>query len=318
MGTLSFSSGVLAGTGAVSVSGLTTWTGGQFGNGVAGGTTTAGGGLLIGGSPTKALNGYRLVNPGTATWSGAGNITLFNAAVLDNRGTFNATNDALINSGGGSQTFANSGIFNKSSAVNGVTVIGIDFNNSGTVNVNSGTLDLSSASFTQSSGSINLLGGNVSGGLSLVGGLLTGSGTITGNITVGGTISPGSGVGSIGRLSIVGNVTLTGGAHFVADLNGSNSTDRLAIVGNLDLSGTNDILDINSAGADFSNGNSFIIATYTGSLTGVFDHIPAGLTVTYQTQSHQIVVTPEPTSMAMVAVGLMLLTCRRRRRILKT
>src|SRR5207302_4181330 len=64
-------------------------------------------------------------------------------AVFENKATFAATNDATIGNNGGAQpSFINSGTFSKSSAANGTTTIGVQFNNSGTVNVASGTLNL--------------------------------------------------------------------------------------------------------------------------------------------------------------------------------
>ena len=136
-----FSGGIISGTSTLDALQLFTWTGGQFG----GGTATANGGLVIGGPATKFMVGYRLASTGSGTWGGVGNIYLQSGAVLENRGTFNATNDAsIIYYGGAQSAVLNSGVFNKSSASGtGVTDIGVLFNNSGTVSVNSGVLSLS-------------------------------------------------------------------------------------------------------------------------------------------------------------------------------
>ena len=52
--------------------------------------------------------------------------------------------------------------------------------------------------------------------------------------------------------------------------------DKLAVGGNLDLS-NNEFLDINGS----PSGVSYVIASYTGTLTGTFNHITAGYTVNY-------------------------------------
>src|SRR5262249_41218351 len=99
--------------------------------------------ITISGAGSKVMNFYHLINPATATanWGGAGGIFLGSASLLENQGTFNATNDAQMQSNGGANsTFLNAGVFNKSSTANATTNIIIGFVNSGTVNVNSGTL----------------------------------------------------------------------------------------------------------------------------------------------------------------------------------
>jgi hypothetical protein len=100
---------------------------------------------------------------------------------------------------------------------------------------------------------------------------LGGGGSIAGDIVNSGTIAPGN---SVGTLTATGNVTMNPNSHLAIDLNGV-VADKLAVGGTLNLSNV-DSLDVTGAG----QGLSWVIATY-GTLTGTFNNIPAGYTVTY-------------------------------------
>ncbi len=63
-----------------------------------------------------------------------------------------------------------------------------------------------------------------------------------------------------------GNVTMAANSHLAIDLNAV--ADKLVVNGNLDLSNV-DYLDLGSSGS----GLSWVIASYTGVLTGTFNHI---------------------------------------------
>jgi hypothetical protein len=71
-------------------------------------------------------------------------------------------------------------------------------------------------------------------------------------------------------------------SHLAIELSGTNA-DKLAITGNLDLAGagpgdTNfNYIDVSGVGS----GTSWLIATFTGTLTGVFESITPGYSVTY-------------------------------------
>jgi hypothetical protein len=67
-------------------------------------------------------------------------------------------------------------------------------------------------------------------------------------------------------------------SHLAIELSGA-SADKLVVGGNLNLSTLTDSLDITGVG----QGLSWVIATYTGTLTGTFNNITAGYTVTYGT-----------------------------------
>ena len=105
-------------------------------------------------------------------------------------------------------------------------------------------------------------------------GTLGGSGSVAGNITNSGTISPGT---SIGTLTALGNVTMNANSHLAIELSGG-SADKLAVGGNLNLA-TVDFLDITGVG----QGLSWVIATYTGTLTGTFNNVTPGYSVNYGT-----------------------------------
>lgn len=144
-GTLTLSSGTLAGTGTLTVSGLLTWTGG----GMAGtGSTVATGGMDLSGPDGKSLSGRTLSHGGTATWTGAGSITLANGAVLRTQSgaVFDAQNNSSLIVGFGSvspPTFENLGTFRKSIGTGTTTFeTGIAFDNRGAVDVQTGTLQL--------------------------------------------------------------------------------------------------------------------------------------------------------------------------------
>jgi fibronectin-binding autotransporter adhesin len=101
-------------------------------------------------------------------------------------------------------------------------------------------------------------------------GTLGGTGSIAGAITNSGTIAPGVGVGT---LTTTGNVAMATNSHLAIELGGG-TADKLVVGGNLDLSNA-DFLDISGS----RSGVSFVIASYTGTLTGTFNNVTAGYTV---------------------------------------
>ena len=141
-GALVQSYGTLGGTGTLTVSGLTTWTGGSMaGTGV----TNANGGLTIGGSDnnyySETLDGRTLDNSGAATLAinpGQGGALHFqDGATFDNKlgASFSFIADASIVNGGGSPnggTFINDGSLAKTGG-SGTSALGgsITLNNTG-------------------------------------------------------------------------------------------------------------------------------------------------------------------------------------------
>ncbi len=145
-GTGTFSAGIVSGAGSANITGRLTWTGGSM---VGPGTTTiaAGARLDISGTSDKALNGRSLVNAGTVTWSGSGNIAGGNGASVQNQpgALFDAQSDTgLIFNGGTPAAFTNAGTVRKSAGT-GTTLVaaGWTFQNAGALEVLAGTLNLS-------------------------------------------------------------------------------------------------------------------------------------------------------------------------------
>src|SRR4029079_5193544 len=108
-------------------------------------------------------------------------------------------------------------------------------------------------------------------------GTLGGNGTVGGAVTNNGTIAPGVAAGpNIGTLTTNAGVTDGANSNWAIELNGALS-DQLVVNGNIDLSAVD---ALNVSGAPGSS-TSWIIGTYTGALTGVFDTITSGYSVTY-------------------------------------
>ena len=160
---LSISAGILAGSGTVSVSGLTTLSGN--GGGFAGsGILNANGGLSI----TSTVNHFNLSQRtinlgGYSSFTGGPPLRVSGGAVINvlPGAVFDLIGDVgLADFGGGTQTFNNAGTVRKSGTDGSYVGIGGVFNNTGSVEVsNGGTLYLgpggtSTGSFSVGSGSL--------------------------------------------------------------------------------------------------------------------------------------------------------------------
>lgn len=134
---LSHSGGTVSGSGKLTLTGASTWTGGTH---TGTGTTQFDGPLAISGTGTKTISGGRIVTAASTTWSGntgANNtISLAGTSVFNNTESFSDANTFNSTMTGG--TFNNSGTFDKQSAT--TTTVSTVFNNTGTVNVNAGTM----------------------------------------------------------------------------------------------------------------------------------------------------------------------------------
>ncbi|MCW1925933.1 hypothetical protein OKA05_25465 [Luteolibacter arcticus] len=150
---------------------------------------------------------------------------------------------------------------------------------SGTVSwskAGTGTLTLSGANTFSAvvveAGSLLVTSSNTGSSTVNSGGTLGGTGSIAGALTVstGGTVAPGS--TSAGDLA-VGATTIAGA--YAVEVDGANE-DTLFVTGALNITGAT--LNVTAIGAGATAGE-YIIATYTGALTGTFSGLDEGATV---------------------------------------
>jgi hypothetical protein len=138
-GGLRLESGTLSVVGNLTVSGPLVWTGGNL---TGSGTTIASGGLELSGGATKLLDGHRLENARTATWSD-GPLSDINGGQVINRAgaTLTISHDAFFSGTTGQVGLVNAGTLVRSTTA-GVTTINASVTSSGTIQVESGTLRL--------------------------------------------------------------------------------------------------------------------------------------------------------------------------------
>jgi fibronectin-binding autotransporter adhesin len=186
-------------------------------------------------------------------------------------GTSGTTALHSYNATGTTQTFSNvisgTGSYTRNATAantGGTTVFSAANTYSGGTNVSRGTLLVNN---TSGSGTGS---GAVTVGLS---GILGGTGRIGGAVTNGGKISPGA---SIGTLIVNSNVSMSANSRLAIEVSEA-TADRLVVHGNLDLSAM-EFLDVTGSGT-----GPWLIATYSGSLMGVFNQVTAGFVVDYAT-----------------------------------
>ena len=249
------SGGTLTGSANLSVTSVMNWTGGKLAGGGIGSVVILQDAMLnISGNNTKALEWY-IASSGMTTWSGAGNINAGNGARFDNfaPGVFDITGVATFshNLGGGITRFINGGTVRKSTFA-ATSVIDVQFENTGTVDLQIGRLD-----FTR--------GGTSSGNWMVGSGTILGFGGGTHDITLGASESI-SGAG--GFVSFYGGTTTIGGA-------GSYTPNRTSLDGgtvNFNLDATGSQWDFNSGTlggsgtVSVNSGGSFF--WYAGTMTG--------------------------------------------------
>ena len=168
--------------------------------------------------------------------------------------TVNAELEA--NDGGG-------GILNK--AGDGTMVLNNACSYTGATNVLAGSLLVNSTLATN--------GVTVSSGATVGG---TGSTAAPLTVSAGGTVAPGASAGDLA----VGATVIAG--SYACEIDGLNA-DTLVVTGNLDLTGSTLALSVLGGGATEA---SYLIASYTGTLTGTFGTVtglPSGYSVNYDT-----------------------------------
>jgi fibronectin-binding autotransporter adhesin len=234
----------------------------KYGTGNAGFATTAP--VTIGATAKLNMNGIGDTF-GSLAGPAGGTVDMKDTAATPGNLTLGATTGTTTYSG----TITGGGNLTKSA---GSTQILAGNTSLGAVAVNGGTL-INNATMTTT-------GGVTVGAAGTLGGS---GGTIIGAITNNGTIAPGA---SVGTLNVTGNVTDGAGSIWAIELLGA-TADKLAVTGNIDLSGA-DTLNVTGAGT----GTSWIIGTYTGTETSVFDTITTGYSVTYTGGNITLVAVP--------------------------
>jgi hypothetical protein len=115
---------------------------------------------------------------------------------------------------------------------------------------------------------------------------------------------------SSSRLVAQGNVVFGDNGALDLELGSNSTTSIFAITGNLDLSGPNDWCNFSLTQPGLG---PKVFLTYTGTLSGIFDHVTPGFTVDYSIP-HQISVTvPEPRFLPLWLIASAALLVRRRR-----
>jgi hypothetical protein len=314
--TLAMSGGNLAGKDTVTISGMTTWSGGIMCTTLTSGscasptgplgTTVANGGISFPTGNGMFLNGRILNTAGNTAWtaaSGAGQLYMQNGSTINNSGLWDFQNDSYVYlETGNSNTFNNSGTLQKSGGTTATTTSGIygsdgTFNTSGQVLAKAGTLNFL-GTFTQTAGTTTINGGSINFGspqMSLLGGTLKGVNpatppAISGNISnSGGIVHPGLSPGILGQ---AGTYTQAASGAFNVDMGGTiagTGYSQLNSTGAASLGGALNVTLINAFSPTL--GDTFTILT-AASVTGTFSstNLPAlttglGWKVTYNPAS---------------------------------
>ncbi len=233
-GGLRFLDGTWNGGGSIRLASDTIWSGGTFGtNG--GVVNEAGQTVTVSGDSAKTVMSGIFQNDGVMSLEGSGRLQIENGSVVNGpSSTINFLSTGGFDlRGSAPATLVNQGVINKTAG--GAALVDVDFNNTGSVNLEAGRLDFFRV-FVQTAGAINLTGGNISvgtnGTLALNGGVLAGSGTITGSVVNRAAIHVG-GEGQIGTIVVT--------QRYRQESNGT----LLIEIGD---SGTHDVLDIRATG----------------------------------------------------------------------
>jgi len=120
------------------------------------------------------------------------------------------------------------------------------------------------------------------------GGTFGGSGAVTGTVTVnsGATLAPGASVESLAT----GALTLVAGSTLAAEYNSSATPamDVLTVTGDVTLAGTLTLTDLATTPATIPAGTRFTLITYSGAISGTFDGLTEGATISAGVNSFRI------------------------------
>jgi fibronectin-binding autotransporter adhesin len=262
-----------------------------------GGTTIADGPIQMSGSGRlSATTGSLAINTGGALDLNGTNQTVdvLSGSSTSGNAVYNSVNASTstltVGSNGGSGSF-DGVITNTNSGGTGlvaITKIGVGIQTltgtntySGATTVNAGTLRIN-GNQGGATGAVNVSATATLGGTGTLGGLLT--------VSSGGSVSPGE---TFGTLNASNGAVVAG--TYACQVDGS-SVDTLAVTGNLDLTGATLAVTPSGTGATES---SYVIATYTGTLTGTFTvspALPVGYSVSYSTPGQIKLVSGTPFS----------------------
>lgn len=270
----------VGGTATFTVVGGWNWASGTMSG--SGTTRIASGASLTLSGSTRTLS-RTIENHGVADWT-SGAIG-FVSATFDNEsdGEFNAVGALSTTGSSGASEFNNAGTFNRSGA-GATTFANVDFNNSGTLDVQAGDIEFEDE-FNQTGGTTLLNGGAISTttSLNLAGGGLAGAGNITGTVAnLGGTVSAGA---SPGVINILGNYIQGPSGTLDVEIGGllpGTEHDQLNVSGSADFDGTINISLLGGFEPNFAD--TFNIVPYAnhtgaicscifgrGAVNGVFD-----------------------------------------------
>ena len=300
------------------------------------GGTLANAGSFSGTSSVSGTADYGGAGGGTVVVD-AGGVANFNGSI--NSLTISAGGQANLNDGSSliQATLTNDGLLvaNRSSDTTFSTAIG----GSGAFEkLGSGILTVTgnstySGATTVSAGRLKVNGSLGSGGLSVAASAwLMGTGTVNGPVTVSGTFSPGSSPGVI----TLGSLVLTSTSTTIIEVLGATrgtSYDGIDIAtasgltyggllsfefgGSALADGTYDIFNFagTSSGSFTSlDSTGFYAGTWTNNSNGSFTLVKEAQTLTFSQSTGDIIVVPEPATLALAAAGAAALACALRRR----
>lgn len=251
-------------------------------------------------------------------------------AVANIDGSGNITGITVTNAGVG-YTTATISLVGGGGATNSSAVVNFAANTSGGLTkTGSGILTLTGSNTYTGATEVNagtlIVGVSGTGSLASAvtvasGATLGGSGVISGPVTVNGTLAPGN---SPGSLTINNSLTLADGAFVAMELagTGAGQYDHINVTGTLTLDGVIKVSLID--GFDPAGGNSFVLFSgWSGSIVDngfTFDFTDAVLSgdMTWDTADFlttgAITVVPEPSTWALLSLGVMALGWRFRRK----
>lgn len=208
---------------------------------------------------------------------GANQDAVFHGTILDSGPSLVEDNVSVEKVGANTQTFTGPNTYSGPTTVNGGKLIV-----NGTHQMDE-TTQLSIGDYTVNAGGI--LGGT---------GVIGTATDLVDLLVNGGTVAPGD---AVGTLTFSGNATFGDNSRLAVEVLGS-TADQLSVA-NLNLASTSDFLDV-SLLAGAAPGN-YVIATYSGALTGTFNNVTPGFSVSYATPGQIILTVPPSAGAAAVA-----------------